>query len=1169
MAVTLALSGTAVNAAMTNGSNVILPYATFTATLTNGAATITSPSSTSNWAIGAIITGTGIPANTTLLYNGTSWSLSNAFTGTTGTVSINVVTTNSMNAPSTAGLTNGSTAIGTFSGTAVQGGLITGTGIPNGTYLVYNGTTWTLSQAYTGTTGTVQVTVESLSTSNSLTISKGIQLYGWQVGALVAATGLAANTNVNSVVCGQSVTLSNTFTGTTGAVSVVCSSFASSVCTITLAASGDTATPGNFISNGYGLSGGNKVLNIVGALRIKLQIATGAVFDDTEWTYNFGAGGGIQMNETYGCGIWRSGYVLNGSTYVPAKGHTINYNNFVGSSGTGGASIFYNSGTPAGYVAGTTMPTVQWNDVSWVEQNGSNGAAIPTMYYGSWGNSTVYCGRVVFDYNVDSAGANSGFGGSYGYINELLLAKCIGSVSTGADSTKVVSVGTFYYFSLPSTGTEVRMAFPNNVTFSGYAPITYQVPATNTYVCQNTSNNEFLLDPVFPTGFNFLTNCKNYSNGTRTYLRTVSFNIYDSTSTPLTGTTLYINSGSNTLINSVQAGATFSQGIQSVYLSWIGRVAGGYITPISYTDTRVQTALFRKTGYAQQSINYSLQDNGVKQPVYLVADTAMGAVTASQAAALTGIALDFTNSIVTVSASHTLDEVYAFGSYSLALPANTAQSVYQTNTSGTYALTAPWTMKVTSGTLTMGTANKTFNGSTQWLFTGATAALTLNKVDIVWTPATYAAQISFAAGATFNISNGATLTVNPSAALGYGSPEMFGSNTTLNMSNSTFTYNVVDGGSGTFFSASTGDATWNISNSTWTLNKGGASAVQIAIHAYITSTSVINGWTINGTGASSTVMQVGYLTNNQKMTNVTFPGALFGNGTSNVLMDTYTYSGANATIPNTFGSNNKWYFVDPKMSAGGAFTWLAGSTPTGVSGYYGVVAFRPTITIDKNNYAPKVRFKPSAMSSRYPSVIASTTAYSTVALSNLFRDPTFMSASDGFLPFIDSLDDKTILNTIDWTITARSPGWLDQSVTFTSALALYNGIKTTFSGAVDVNYVNYSTAVADSSLITVNTSTKTLSATTGTLNWSPQRLYNALKNWWATFASDTDFLSATGLGVLDLGNYNIDSSIVFIKGASNDALTLVNTTGTVASIPVGVIVTDSRGSTFQITFTNL
>ena len=704
MAVTLALTGNAVNATMTNGSNVILPYATFTATLTNGAATITSPSSTSNWAIGAIVTGTGIPANTTLLYNGTSWSLSSAFTGTTGTVSINVVITNSMNAPTTAGLTNGSTAIGTFSGTSVQGALITGTGIPNGTYLIYNGTTWSLSQAYTGTTGTVQVTVENLSTSNSLTISKGIQLYGWQVGALVAATGLAANTNVNSVVCGQSVTLSNTFTGTTGTVSVVCSSFASSVCTITLAASGDTATPGNFISNGYGLSGGNKVINIVGALRIKLQIATGAVFDDTGWTYNFGAGGGIQMNETYGCGIWRSGYVLNGSTYVPAKGHTINYNNFVGSSGAGGASIFYNSGTPAGYVAGTTMPTVQWNDVSWVEQNGSNGAAIPTMYYGSWGNSTVYCGRVVFDYNVDSAGANSGFGGSYGYINELLLAKCIGIVSTGADSTKVVSVGTFYYFSLPSTGTEVRMSFPNNVTFSGYAPITYQVPATNTYVCQNTSGNEFLLDAVLPTGFNFFTHCLNYSNGTRTWLRTVSFNFYNSTgSSNVTGVTLYINSGSNVLVNAVQAG-NFSQGINSVYLSWVGRVAGGYIAPISYTDYRAQTAQIRLYGYFQQNTSYSLQDSKYSQPFYMVTDSSTSAYTSAQAALLTNVSVNFTTKTITVSANATLDAISSVLSYLLALTTNSQYSDPRTISGTVLTLAAGWTIVVNSGvTLSTGT----------------------------------------------------------------------------------------------------------------------------------------------------------------------------------------------------------------------------------------------------------------------------------------------------------------------------------------------------------------------------------------------------------------------------------------------------------------------------------
>ena len=772
------------------------------------------------------------------------------------------------------------------------------------------------------------------------------------------------------------------------------------------------------------------------------------------------------------------------------------------------------------------------------------------------------------DYSGDGAGANAGIYGSYGTIESLLLYKCIGSVSTGADATKVVSVGKFEYFSLPTNGgsstPDIRMAFPNNVPFSGFAPLFWISPASSEYVACNTTNNEILVDYVFPSGFNVITNTCNYSAGTRSYQRTVNFNINDSSGNPLSSSSLYIYSGSNVLVNAVQSG-NFSSPLLAAYLSWVGRSGNSYIPALTSIDTRSQTAQIRKTGYVSQTVNYSLQDSAYSQTLFMLLDPAMGSVTATQAAALTGISPNYSTNVLTLSSSHNLDEVYAYGSYSLAQTANSAQVNYQSSSGGVYSLNSPWTMNVTAGTLTMGSYNQTFNSSTGWVFTGSTAALTLNKNNVTWTPATYAAQLSFANGATFNISNGAVLTVNETAALGYGSPEMFGENTTLNMSNSTFIYNVLSGASGTFFSASTGNATWNISNSTWTFNSPNTS-VQIAVHAYISSDSIINGWTINGTAASAVVLQFGYTTNNQKLYGLNFAGSIFGNGTSNVLMDTYTYAGVLSSIPSSYGSSNKWWFIDPVMSSGGVFKWTAGSTPTGVSGYYGVIGYRPTFTINKPGFSPSMRITPSAMSSRYPSKIFNTTAQSTVSLSNFYRDPTFMGSTDGFLPFVDSLDDKTVLNAINWTINTRQAGWLDQTVIFNSSTALKGAIANTFSGAVDSNYVNATTALADSSLITVNTTTNTISAVSGTLTWSPQRLYNALKNWWATYASDVDFLSATGSGFLDLGNYSVDSTIVFGSTTTGDALIQVRTTGTLSngqnSVPVTANVT-------QISPTNL
>lgn len=1046
-------------------------------------------------------------------------------------------------------------------------------------------------------TGTTQ-SVTATNGSNAITVASTT---GWVVGATVEGTGWAAGTKIVSFVANTSAVLSNNFTGTTGATNVIVSSNTGTV-TVTLAASGDTASPSGIIAAGYGTLVGNITMQVFGACKIILRIATGAVYDDTEWTYELGNGSSLRMNETYGCGIWRSGWILHGTGYVKAKGHTVNYNNFDGSSGAGGRSIFLNSGVPAGYVAGTTMPSVHWNDVGWFEFNGSNGAAIPTMFYGSWSPVGLTSGRIVMDYRNDGAGANSGFGGSYGTIESMLLYKCIGGVSVGVTSTQVVTVQKFEYFSLPSGGggsnPDIKMAFPSNVVFSGFAPIFYTNPTTSEFVGCNTTNSEILLDPVLPTGYDLTVQCRNYSNGTRQWQRTVALTFKDSTGTALTNTTAYIYSGANVLINAVQAG-NFSQGVQSVFLDWDGPV-NVYRPASKVVDTRAQVVQVRKNGYVQQSLSYSLQDSAYTNTFFMLSDPAYGSVTATAAAALTGITPNYGNQILEVSSTRNLDEIYAYGGYSLALPENSQYANYQTSSGGAYSLISPWSMQVIAGNFTMGTYNTKINGSKQFLAKGNTVAhctsgalwgtasntwngneiwgvyktygasttVTLNKSDTIWTPSGRADMWQIASGATLNMTNGATLTFNPTGGLGYGSATTseFRSGSTINISDSAVTYNILASQSGTVFSNTEAGSTWNISNSTLTLNC--PNGAQVAIHAYFLPASTINNFTVNGT-ATNVVWQMGYTSNNSKMTGFTYGGAIFGNGTSNVLMDKYTYTGALTTIPNTFGSANKWWWVDPKMTAGGLFRWAAGATSTGVSGFYGVIGFRPTITMDKTGYAPRARFTASAMTTRYPSFQATTTAFTAIPLSNFFRDPTFMSGSDGFLPFLDSLDDKTVLNTIDWTADFRQAGWVDQSTTYTAATAKFGTIVSTISGAVDVNYVNASTGLADSALISINTTTKTISSVSGTITWSPQRLYNALKNWWATYASDTDFLAATAGGYLDLGDYNTASNIRFGVTATGDALTNVRTTGLINATTNDIAVTDSRGTSTLFSFVNV
>jgi|GEM_PF-4509378 len=929
--------------------------------------------------------------------------------------------------------------------------------------------------------------------------------------------------------------------------------------TVRLSASGDSATPQNIIAAGFGTSLGTNMIQIPSMQKVILEIADGAIYDDTEWVYSLLDGASFRFNESYGTGTWRSGYKVQGTSLIKAKGATFNYNNY--DNALGGRTIGLWTTNPPDFP--TKKPKIQWNDVAWVQIGGSNRAAVLSFRYAEY-----QCGDIMMDYYGDAVGANAGIGGSYGSIEKVTIYRAIGGQGTGFDANSVVSLGKFEYFSVPSGNTtgsnpDIKWAFPNNLPVTGFAPIFYRDPST-TFLGANTTANEILDDPIFPAGYNVLTNTRQYSNNTRTYRRTVKLEFNDGDANNLTGVTLYINSGTNVMVNAVQAG-DFSQALNYAYMVWTG-TAGSYRDATTKVDTRAQTWQARKTGYVSQSRSYNLNDAGYSLPVFMLSDPAMGSVTPAQAALITGVSPDYTNKVLNGSASRNLDEVYAFGSHSQALPANSAQPDYQSSDGGVYRLLSTWKLNWTAGALTMGEYNKTVRSSTQWKF-GNTASLTFDKDDVLWTPAARGDLFQFESGSTLNVTNGSTLTISPTATLGYGTATTseFRNGSTLNLSDSTVTYNIVASGSGTVFSNTEAGATWNISNSTLTLNC--PNGAQVAIHAYFLPASVINGLTVNGT-ATNVVWQMGYTTNNSKMVGFKYGGSIFGNGTSNILMDTYTYTGSAATIPNTFGSSNKWWWVDPVMQSGGIFRWAAGSTPTGNAGFYGVIGFRPSLHVEKVGYAPKMRIKPSAMATRYPSKIIATTAESGVPLSEFFRDPTFMDAADGFLPFVDSLDDKTVLNTINWTLDFRQNGWLGQSVTFAAATAKKGLLTYSASGAVDSNYINDTTGAADAALITVNEATKVLAAATGTLAWSAQRMYNALINKWSSFAIEQNIVAGSTGGKLDLADYTVDDSIHFVRGSVTDLLSEVKTTGIIESTANEIPVADVNGSRASVTGLN-
>ncbi len=546
----------------------------------------------------------------------------------------------------------------------------------------------------------------------------------WVVGATVQGTGWAAGTKIVSITgtpaTATAAVLSNNFTGTTGTASVIVSSNTGSL-SVTLSASGDTASPTNIISAGFGTLRGNKTIEIVGATKITLQIANGATWDDTEWVYELGVGSSLRCNESYGTGTWRSGWVLQGSTYVKAKGHTVNYNNFDGSTGAGGRNIFSNSGSaPTGYP--TNKFTIHWNDTGWYEAGGSNAAAIPDLRYGQWSPSGLSSGRIVFDYQGDVVGANSGFGGSFGTIESVLLNRCIGGVGTGVDTTSLVSIGKFEYLSIPSgntTGTnpDIKMAFPNNLPFSGFAPTFYRDAAT-TFIGANTTATEILDDYILPTNYPLITNSRNYSANTRTYRRSVNFTINDSNAAALSGVTLYVTSGVNVLANAVQAG-NYSGKLNTVFVSWIGRnpVTGSYIAPLSSTDTRIQTAQFRKYGYQQQSVTYDLTNSAYSQPIFMLSDASLTGIDEATAGAITTAGIDWVNKTITPTANLTYDQINARIAWELAQTTNSAQADPRTINGIKVSLATGWSLIVNNGiTISEGT------NITQWF----TPTITLN-----------------------------------------------------------------------------------------------------------------------------------------------------------------------------------------------------------------------------------------------------------------------------------------------------------------------------------------------------------------------------------------------------------------------------------------------------------
>lgn len=554
-------------------------------------------------------------------------------------------------------------------------------------------------------TGTNQ-TMTVVAGSPNVTFTSGVAA-NWLVGATVQGMSWPAGTKIVSITgtpaTATAAVLSVNYPSTSGSGTVIVSSNNATI-TLALTASGDTASPQTLITAGFGSLDDPKSIQIYGRTYIQLQISNGATYDDTDWVYMLGLYSYIQAHEGY-TGTWRSGWVLNGSTYIKAKGATVRYQQ--ARAAAGGTSVLTNSGIPAGFP--TNKLKLHWNDMAWLSLNGTNFAMFPGAQYAEW----YQCGDIIFDYYGDN-GANGSFTGSYGSIEKLSMLRVIGGISTGYDATQITSIGKIEWFCIPNGDTtgsnpDIKLGTANNVPVSGFAPIFYQTNTSLTFIGVNTTNTEIIDDYILPTNYPLITNSRNYANGNRTYRRTVSFTLNDSNASALTNVTVYVKSGATTLVNAVQTG-NFSQKLNTVFVNWAGRspASGSYIAPITSLDTRSQTVQIRKYGYQQSSVSYDLTNASYSQPFFMLTESALSGISEATATAITTAGINWTTKTITPTSNLSYDQINARLAYELALTTGSTNTDPRTITGSNLVLATGWTLVVNTGITILAGTNITY-----------------------------------------------------------------------------------------------------------------------------------------------------------------------------------------------------------------------------------------------------------------------------------------------------------------------------------------------------------------------------------------------------------------------------------------------------------------------------
>jgi hypothetical protein len=552
---------------------------------------------------------------------------------------------------------------------------------------------------------TLTGTTQSVNATNGSNLLAVTATAGWVVGATIQGTGIPTGARVGVIVANTSVTMltaagaSANFTGTTGAVAVLVSSKYGTLLTVSQSGATDYNTPQDIYNAGFGVMQTNiakRELFFPGGLTVTwANIVTGAVFDFLNWTLEFGNAGRWRWQESSITGELRGGFLVNGTQFLKTVGPTFycdNWNN----GGAGGSSMFEN-------VSGTTNQGLfRFHNLRVVEISGSNAA--PTFVSS---RMTMAVENMVLDYQGDSAGANAGIAAAFGTLKNTYLVKA----NAGIGNPNPPNFATFdglYYVGNYQSSPQYKFSLPTGYTLDGYAPQVlssqflggFSNGTIETYSNINLTSAGWGLDDLKTKYLRY--------GGTNTlnFPRTVSLQFNDSAAANLANVTLYIRSGSTSIVNAVQSG-DYSALTQALILIW-NTTVNSYRVCTSFTDTIDQVAQIRKYGYQEQSVSYSLNLAAYSQPFFMLSDTSLSGYSEATAAAITTAGINWTTKTITPTADLTYDQINARIAYELAQTANSAQADPRSITGSNLTLATGWSLVVNTGRTISEGANITY-----------------------------------------------------------------------------------------------------------------------------------------------------------------------------------------------------------------------------------------------------------------------------------------------------------------------------------------------------------------------------------------------------------------------------------------------------------------------------